>query len=458
MGSEYTRLYKKKRSQRGPTSIHKIYLILSIFFGLIFSVAMPMFSEQDGQYHYIAASEMVNLPTNLSNYGEYTVGSGMRGQETFYQNKKYFSQYYLQKVEIIPQKNIPRVPNSAKSKFNYDYFGHLIPALGVAIGYKIYPSLGVMTTIARLLNMSVCSILLFFIIKWVKKGKEVFAVTLLSPVAINSLASLSYDAINFVWVSMLIAISINMIVSKKRVWRFYVLPLMLISVISIIWIKTNYLILLAIFPIIIGNKILEEKKKQYSHIQTKEQSNHYKKIMITLLAVLGGIGFFAISYSRGGIGYVLSRLWPSFGITYTTNQNIVSLTLLTQTNRGENLVPFWLSGVWFALIICMLLVEEKYVKSRFISRGALGIFLASVLAVYIAFLPLGGSGSGQIWGVQGRYFTPLLPLFSIVVGSDKFKLKISPHKPLIISMIIIVVFSNFLVLINTLSGMYGLFS
>ncbi|MGX7011905.1 DUF2142 domain-containing protein [Lactococcus cremoris] len=460
MDSEYIELHKKRREQKEPTiPIHKIYLVLSILFGLIFSIAMPLFSEQDGQYHYVAASEMVNLSTNLSNYGEYTVGSGTDGQDFFYKNKKYFSQYYLQKIEIIPQKDIPRLPNSAKSKFNYDYFGHLIPALGVYIGHKIYPSLGVMVTVGRLLNMVFCSILLFFIIKWVKKGKEVFACILLSPVAINSLASLSYDAVNFVWVSMLIALAINMIVSKRERWKLYIPVLVIISIISFIWIKTNYLVLLAIFPIIIINKMLGEGIEKNRRTQTSQQKYHRMILLLTVASgIVGTLGLIIISYNNGGIGYILSRLWPSFGITYTTNQNIVSQTLLSQSNRGENLLPFWLSGVWFALMICMLLVQEKYVKSRFISWGALGIFIVSIIAVYLAFIPFGGVSSGQIWGVQGRYFTPLLPLLSIVVGNYKFKLKLSPQKPLIILMAVIVVFSNSLVVINTLTGMYGLFS
>lgn len=435
--------------------VHKLYIILILFFGIIFSIAMPVFHEQDGQYHFVASSSMVGLPVNLSNYGEYAVGSGMDSQRQFYQNGTHFQQFYLQKVQIIPQEDIPRKINALSSKFNYDYMGHIIPAIGVWVGYHIYPSLGVMTVTARLFNLIACAIMMFFIIKWVKKSKLLFACVMLSPVAVISFASLSYDGINFVWVAFLIAYMINMLVKPKLLLKRELPIIAFLGGVSILWFKTNFLILFVMLTIILANHLLNI----YYGEGVKQQKNKNRIIaLISFVVFVSGSGaLYYWTHSNGGVRYLVSRLWASFGIISTPTPNLVSQTLLAQTNRTANGLPYWIAGVWFALIICILLVEDKYVKSKVISFGALGVFVVSVLAVYMAFISYNNATSGQIYGVQGRYFTPILLLLSLLVGNEKFRLKIKPKGTIILLMIIIIVVSNTLIVTNTLSNMHGLF-
>ena len=96
-------------------------------------------------------------------------------------------------------------------------------------------------------------------------------------------------------------------------------------------------------------------------------------------------------------------------------------------------------------------------KSKIVSFGALGVFGVSILAVYMAFISYNNAISGQIYGVQGRYFTPVLLLLSLFISNEKFKLKIKPKGTIIFIMIIIVIVSNTLIVTNTLSNMHGLF-
>ena len=63
---EYVSKNLRKLSKQN-LPVHKIYIVLALLFGIIFSIAMPIFHEQDGQYHFAASSAMVDLPVNLSN-------------------------------------------------------------------------------------------------------------------------------------------------------------------------------------------------------------------------------------------------------------------------------------------------------------------------------------------------------------------------------------------------------
>ncbi|WP_081165651.1 DUF2142 domain-containing protein [Lactococcus garvieae] len=444
-----------KKLAKDDFPVHKLYIVLVLLFGIIFSTAMPIFQEQDGQYHFATASAMADLSVNLSNYGEYAVGSGTDNQRQFYQNGTHFQQFYLQKVQIIPQEDVPRKINALGSKFNYDYMGHIIPALGVWIGYHIYPSLGVMTVVARLLNLFVCAIMMFFIIKWVKKGKLLFACVMLSPVAIISFASLSYDAINFVWVAFLIAYMINMLVSPKLSLKKEIPIIGGLGIIGILWFKTNYLVLFVMLAIILFNYLIN---RYYGDNLGQQRAKRKIITIISLVSLVAASGaFYYWSHGNGGVRHVVARLWASFGIISTPTPNLISQTLLAQSNRGQNGLPYWIAGVWFALLICILLVEDKYVKSKIVSFGALGVFGVSILAVYMAFISYNNAISGQIYGVQGRYFTPVLLLLSLFISNEKFKLKIKPKGTIIFIMIIIVIVSNTLIVTNTLSNMHGLF-
>ncbi|GAA3268180.1 hypothetical protein GCM10017706_33310 [Lactococcus lactis subsp. hordniae] len=116
---------------------------------MIISIAMPLFNEPDGQYHFAFSSAMVGLNTDISRYGEPEISSGMGNQQIFYRKGNFFQQYFLTEAKIYPVKDSPR-SLGLDDKLRYNYIGHIIPAVGIWLGYHIYPSMGVMIVVARL--------------------------------------------------------------------------------------------------------------------------------------------------------------------------------------------------------------------------------------------------------------------------------------------------------------------
>ncbi|MGV7660217.1 hypothetical protein PJM47_30970, partial [Mycobacterium kansasii] len=68
-------------------------------------------------------------------------------------------------------------------------------------------------------------------------------------------------------------------------------------------------------------------------------------------------------------------------------------------------MPIWTATVWYLLLFILPFSEEKYIKSKVISYGAVIIFILGVFATYYGFLNFGDGSSSYIQGVQGRYFT-----------------------------------------------------
>lgn len=164
-----------------------------------------------------------------------------------YVNGYHLKKYYFTKYEEIDFNNLPR--NFDYNVKNYVFWGHIIPAIGMKIGSLIYPSLGVVVTFARLASILVCYISIFFMIKYLKAGKLIFSAISLTPVWLNQIASLSYDASSYVVVAWFIMLVINLIYDKKITKNRNFL-LLLASIFLLLVAKKNFYLLLLFLPVV----------------------------------------------------------------------------------------------------------------------------------------------------------------------------------------------------------------
>ena len=118
-----------------------------------------------------------------------------------------------------------------------------------------------------------------------------------------------------------------------------------------------------------------------------------------------------------------------------------------------NNMPIWTATVWYLLLFILPFSEEKYIKSKVISYGAVIIFILGVFATYYGFLNFGDGSSSYIQGVQGRYFTASLLLLSIFAGNQYFKIKINSFKTVFYLTFGIVLVTNVMLVFDTLVGL-----
>lgn len=425
---------------------------------------MPFFNEPDGVYHYAVSSNIVGLTTDITRYGETATWGGPPQnlhELPSIQNGKYFEKYYLTKVALMPINKLPHRPfvNVYPPLLSYYFGGHLLPAIGIWIGYHIYPSIGVMITFGRLLTMLVCSIAMFFIIKYVKKGKLLFATIALSPVILNTFSSLSYDSLSFVLIALLTMLTINIIVDKKITIKTIV-EMGIISLAILFWAKPNFILALLAFILAI---IYVYKEYFNLNSQTSRIRRSFKRkkgklsaqlfIFVSLIVVIIGIAIVEMAY--GGVGEILYRFFINLSVNFNPQINVNDInSLLVQPLANTNYMPVWLTGVWFILVAVSALVEEKFVESRLVSIGSVIIFVLGIIAVYLGFYKLsfatGRSGiMGYIGGVQGRYITPLLLLLPLIVGNLKFKAKFSSCRLATLFMVVTVLVSGGLLVFDT---------
>jgi uncharacterized membrane protein len=452
--------------------LHKIYLVLALFIGTMLSLAMPLFNEPDGQYHYTVSTNMVGLSNDLSAYGEPNIGSGMFRQVPNYQSGTFFEKYFKSEIKEMPMEDLPRAA-FIPPKTSYNYWGHLLPAIGVKLGHTIYPSIGVMIVIARLLSSFICAILMFLIIKWVKAGKLLFTVVSLSPVITNTFASLSYDATTYILSAFAIAFTINMIVRKqlrlRDVWYLG------ISIISLtLGAKTNLklLIFLPTFVMLLIYLVQEKHNSRFGLFIDKIKYQLKRKKWICWKSFMY-VGIFILLLLitflilKPTVAFSLYRITIGYWINISPGLSVSSIfqSLLAAPYANFNHLPYWVSVVWYILLIIVVLVEKRFVESLLISWFAFLVFLGGLVAVFYSFVTQPTISDyvevhrflGAVEGVQGRYFTPTLLLLPLVTGNEKFQLRIRPYRLTVIISIAVIIITNIMLVFSTLFGIYFLY-
>lgn len=442
--------------------IHKIYFLIAVIGGMFLSIAMPLFNEPDGQYHFAISSAMVGLNTDISKYGETEIGTGMDNQKPFYRNGAFLKQYFLTKATLYPIKKSPR-DLYLYEKTNFNYVGHLIPAAGVWLGYHVYPSLGVMIVVGRLFSMLVSSLVMFFIIKHLKFGKLLFATISLSPVVMNTFASLSYDSLGILVVAGTVATMINLIALQKVKFWHWLLIIALIGV-SILGTKPNLWLVNLLFPLAIIVAILlpRNERRESMYLRRNRERNsiliRYKWLFLLGLLILFVVGGIYMTRNQGGLLEVVVRMifTQSFRVSDVSSPADFG-NLLVSPYPSYNYMPTVLIAVWGILIVLASISDKSYHKSVLLSWSTSLIIVLGIFSVYYGFLNYGSVRSFAlrmtIQGVQWRYFTPLLFLLPLIFSNERIKIRMLSKNSVVMFMIGTAIVSNFLLLFNTLWGM-----
>lgn len=450
---------KRIEIDRFEKNLHKIYFVVAVVISMILSIGMPLFSEPDGQWHYSVSTNIAGLSNDLSAYGE-PVGTGMNVQKTAYQRGNWFEKYFENQIVRMPIEKIPRT-NSVPPILNFNFIGHAVPAIGVWLGYHIYPSVGVMIVIGRLFSSLIASFVICMIIKHLKRGKLAVMALSFTPVIIGTTASLSYDTLSYIGALLVFLITVNVYEAKKISWK-YSLAMIATSIFIMVGTKANIKILLALFPLVIFILFLQHRKEQGKDNFIKLS---HRQLLISVATVSGLIilTFAVLLVLKPSLLFSAYRIFINFTVNLAPglSMNNMFIGLFASPYPAYNLMPYWVSGAWYILLTLVLLSEEKFVKSKLLSGGAIGLFMVNFLGVYYGFLTFQGGGYspapntvvvGSIYGQQGRYFTPFIPLLTLVLANTSIELSVISKRSVLYLTVGLAFVSNFILIFATLFG------
>ena len=384
----------------------RLFLIVALVAGLIFIIAQPLFVEPDASYHFDKSSYLSNTVVDRAQIGfpaeDYQSAPLPFATVTMkMKDGTYFKDFFATKLPLVSKS---KVTDKRALGINwYQDIMHLIPALGVKVGYMIYPSVGSMVLVARLFSLIFFVLTMYFIIKKIKAYQMIFTILSVTPVVIQFAASLSYDAYNYIAFAWLSATLINLAVDlqEKKVIQIkdFFLRLILPSV-ALLFSKTNsrllYLIVLAFFIVIIAQKL---------------------KISLTKVqALIGSGGLIAL----GALLYLFRyqdqlRLLVS-KFLYTFMEPYYSV-LTTQVISGTSTVaiPAWFYPIQYGALILLFLSYTKEQVPRWFAWLGLLINLMNLFGVLFKYAIDPSFAEHVITGPQGRYFTVFLLLLAPIL-------------------------------------------
>jgi len=409
--------------------LEKIFLIIAIPLGIAYMVAIPLGKIPDEEIHIRKAVAIAqgNLFSTVSADGSANeeMEKNISGAISQANNNSYENAFKWANIKDSGEKASMWYSTMAL----YAPVCHLPQALGVLIARIFGANMFFQAYNARVMNFMVAVSLIYFAIKNMPIKKEFLMFIALSPIAMNELVSISSDAltigISLFWISYIFKIKYDESIKTLSIKNNIILIILaiIVSMCKIVYIPLCLLLLIVPrekfgslkkkciwLSIIIGvATILNLLWLAYASrflipfnpgVNSKEQVIFILTHPVSYFLILfRTMAIYTPSYIQGLCGTLLSEL----------NVNCSGLFIYT-------VIPF----MFFTSVVNYDNNDTKIdTFTKFVSITiAVLIILLIYTAEYVQWTPYKQS---EIWGVQSRYFIPILMLFAVTMYNNKYK-------------------------------------
>lgn len=318
---------------------------------------------------------------------------------------------------------------------------YLPSAIGMTIGRLLGLGFFPIIFLARMFNFLISFWMIYCALRKIPVGKSIVCMLVLLPVSIQELASCSYDALTLAIALLFTAYSVSIIYKEAKISYEEILILLFAGLTLPLCKGGAYIPLYLLLSLVVTqNKFVKERKREILIIG------------IPLIAFIGITVFIKVIYPmlnystdpyilRNGtyrLGYLLQHLGETFRIIENTVYHNIDHYIQTIVGEGmgslQVSVSFLTQVCYIGLLIASVISDERRtnvikVKQKILFLVAailsIGMFMAALLLYSTKF------GIGEVSGVQGRYFLPILWLILICFRQGKIIYKKKPYRQLI---------------------------
>ena len=405
--------------------IYLIFIILSLVFGIMFSILIPLYQVPDEETHINSIYSFLGEEKNFLSETEY-YGDTSRITNNYQEKvnlEKYFD--FSKKINVLEE-----------VKFvDFHIVRYLPQTIGIIISeifnFPIVVSITLSEILAVLFYTTICLIAL----KKMPIKKEILMMIMLLPMSVQQMGSFSYDMILNAFSFLFIAYILHLKLEKEKIKNIDLIKLiMMIGIIAIV--KIPYILLgLLIFTL--------PREKIFFLSKFKKKKINW--LLFMLITLLFGIVFYkyliTISYVKVILAFVLN---PVGGVKLILRTILHSIKFYITTllgNFGWFDVPVF-NGFYVFIIFSILFVSllSNYDKKIFNQKEKLFILIFAIIFFFIIMISMFDwtlyyngintsnftildytnyiSSLKYILGVQGRYLIPIVPLLLILINFD----------------------------------------
>ena len=405
----------------------KLFLYTVPIICILFLVIMPMYRGHDENRHMLRIYE-ISEGHLLTEVHDDVVGTPLPkvvidGTGKYWREEMTYN-------DILDLKDVEIDYDDAKitsmdTVAIYSPVQYIPQAIGMVFSRLISDNLLLMLYMARLFNLIVCVVLLYFTIKLIPFGKLLVYLISLLPLSIEAFSTMSPDGITISLSMLLIAYILNIIFKPERVVQKK--DIAIISVISVIiaLCKIVYVPLVAAILLIPTSKFKSKKSKVLTSVFVIGIS-----LAVNLIWFKISTNYLAIVSEGSSTDKIINVLTSPIDyfrmLLYTINYNgstYMERLFGSVLAMGEFVKLYFIVPFVFSMFFLFEGATNKELNNKFSKFQNIVIFLIALVVVGLVFTSLyvqfTDESSMTISGVQGRYFIPILLLVGLLLGNLK---------------------------------------
>ncbi len=445
-----------------------VFVSLSLVFGLITILVMPILMVPDETVHFYRAYQIGEghilsevIDNKIGGFVPRVQGEGMvvDRRDPIIVPQDYFSDARPEEFTEFPTA-------AAVSPVAY-----LPQSIGINLGRLINGSVGSMVLVGRLFNLIAYILMVTIAILIARRGKWVYAVVALFPVSIQQAASLSADATTIGTAFITIALIERLFMQKEKLNKKQLALLIVLSIVIGLSKPTNAILLAPL--VLLPTRIFSKLKIKFGVVATL--------LLICFISICSW--YLSIKHAYGNLNSAsaigLEGVDPIAQTKYLLQEPFSFFETLFRTYVFEGFggIPtaeFYLTSMygvfsWLTyklplafilmgytlLLTAFLYVENKDLDSKRLKQLSViqtGIFLASLVSIALAlYLVWTKVGSSQVSGIQGRYFIPIIPLLIPLFVLLSQKVRVTFSRPEVMGQLVVGISSLNLIVFSLLT-------
>lgn len=416
----------------------QIFLFMGILFGILYMVVLPPFTTPDEAVHidttYYYSSKLLGKDAVDENgFVLYRSNDALYNNE---HHKPTVQSYAVLYHNMFALDHSEDTINFGRGPLSVSAISYVPQIIGVTLARLLHLGNIQMLLWGRMFAMAFYLVCLYWAIKVAPLGKEVLMVAGLMPITLQMAVSFSYDstvlALCFLYTGLLLYLTFE---APRVTWKH-----MLLLAVLFVWVapaKLVYIGLAATLLIISTDKFANRYSK-YLGIAVIVAASMAVILLTrfqTVVAIGSSSGGMLAEQTTYSLGYLLHN--PSKIITVVYGTIIGQGTYYLENMIGQYLgwleitVPGYI--IYGFVVVLVLSAIRKNTEENVFSAGQrLWIFIviagiSALVGVALLFdwTPI---TSDYVYGIQGRYFLPMLPLLMILCKNHQIEMKESMTK------------------------------
>ncbi len=430
-------IFRIVMKKKGNLHLPKLFLIIGSILGIVYVFISPLFTGSDEQNHYYRIYEVSEgIITSGINSEEKYVGSMMPSSlaETYEivgdnTKIKYKDISEMAKIKLDKKNKIMYGKIVTKEYSNtalYSPISYAPHVVGFWVGKVFNSSPYIIGVLGRIFNLFFYLVLGYISIRIIPKYKLFYFLVLLSPNMLQCATTLSADAFTNVIVLLYISLFLKIYDSKEKINKKEQIFLYMLSIIIALC-KIVYLPIVGLLVFIPKNRYKSKKSYYIYNVITLLSS-----AIISVLWLKNSGEILNLLYTNSHLQkefifsniieylFIIIRTFIVFGFNY-----IECLFVGTTMYHSQVSIPTIISLVYIIIIIFSLFNESKDNNIKVFEKiiiGLIGLCIMGLIAtaIYIqSSAQFRGVATNVVYGVQGRYFIPVVLLIPLLVKLKK---------------------------------------